>query len=215
MNLLRLHHLLALSVAILFLLSPPAYSEKNQFHARVDLPYGVHLQLPTSWWLLAKDLNQMIETSAEAALDLAGLDVGEGQEVNLIAANSMPRTTYAAVRVDSTVPPTIQPSELLSASPQEVAEIAPEVKDNLQKVLAQQGLYLLEFYGIKKDSVNDHPALVTEYRRTGPKGPVHVQINQVFTRSQELRINLSYRESEAVLWKPVTAKIRASITVDR
>lgn len=213
MNLLRLNPPLALSVAILFLLSPPAYSEKTNF-TRVDLPRGMHLQLPTGWWLLGKDLNQMIETSAEAALDLAGLDVGEGQEVNLIAANSMPRTTYAAVRVDSTVPPTIQPSELLSASPQEVAEIAPEMKDNLQKVLPQQGLYLLEFYGIRKDSINDHPTLVTEYRRTGPKGPVHVQINQVFTRSQELRINLSYRESEAVLWKPVTAKIRASITVE-
>ena len=57
--------------------------------------------------------------------------------------------------------------------------------------------------------------ITTEYRRSGPKGPVIVSVIEIFTPSQELRINLSYRESEQAIWKPVIGKIRQSITVRR
>lgn len=82
-----------------------AQSSSNFNFTSVKLPRGIELQIPKGWWLLGADLNRAIETSAEAALDLSGIGLLEGDETNLIAANSMPRSTYAAVRVDSTVPP--------------------------------------------------------------------------------------------------------------
>ena len=78
----------------------------------VKLQRGVELQLPKGWWLLTTELNQLIEMSAEAAMDLSGLGAAEGTEVNRIAANSMPRTTYAAVRVVSTTPVSGSQSEI-------------------------------------------------------------------------------------------------------
>lgn len=202
-------------ILILGLLLVPAatYAESNFAH--VKLPRGVHLQIPKGWWLLGNDHNRLIQTSVEAVLDLSGIGLPDGQETNLIAANSMPRTTYAAVRVVSTIPPSVSPREIQAATAADLRDIGNEIRGGLEKTLPLQNYQLLQFYGVRKDSISGHPAIVIEYRRSGPKGPVIVQINRVFTNSQEIGINLSYRESEAALWKPVVAKIRQSITLTK
>lgn len=181
----------------------------------VKLPRGIQLQVPKGWWLLGKDHNRLIETSAEAAMDLSGIWLPDSQSTNLIAANSMPRTTYAAVRVDSTTPPSVAPREVTAATSADLKELGDETRANFEKILPLQGNRLLQFIGVRKDRISGYPAIVTEYRRSGPKGPVVVQINQIYTESQEIRINLSYRESEAALWKPVVAKIRQSVTITK
>jgi len=191
------------------------YAQAGSNFAPVTLPRGIELQIPKGWWLLSADHNRVIQTSVEAAMDLSGIGLPDGQETNLIAANSMPRSTYAAVRVDSTIPPSVAPSEFASITAADIRELQTEIRQNLQKLLPLQGNQLIEFFGSRIEKISGYPAIVTEYRRTGPKGPVFVQINQVFASSQEIRINLSYRESEAALWKPVVWKIRQSIVIRR
>jgi hypothetical protein len=190
-----------------------AYAQSGSQFSLVTLPRGIELQIPKGWWLLSADYNRAIQTSVEAAMDLSGIGLPDGQETNLISANSMPRTTYAAVRVDSTIPPSVLPSAFESITSADVRELQTEIRQNLQKLLPLQGLQLLEFLGSRIEKISNYPAIVTEYRRTGPKGPVFVQINKIFTPEQEVGINLSYRESEVALWKPVVMKIQQSIVI--
>ncbi len=93
---------LKLSFFVLFLLLPvpTVFAQSESNFSSANLPRGIELQIPRGWWLLGEDYNQIIQTTAEATLDLSGLGLLDGQETNLIAANSMPRSTYAAVRVD-------------------------------------------------------------------------------------------------------------------
>lgn len=205
------------SFLFLFALLPlqATYAQSGSNFAPVTLPRGIELQIPKGWWLLSADHNRLIQTSVEAAMDLSGIGLPDGQETNLISANSMPRSTYAAVRVDSTIPPSVAPSAFASFTAADIRELQTEMRQNLQKLLPLQGNQLIEFFGSRIEKISGHPAIVTEYRRTGPKGPVFVQINLVFTSSQEIRINLSYRESEVALWKPVVGKIRQSIVIRR
>jgi hypothetical protein len=200
-------------VFVLLLVPTGTFAESN--FTPVTLPRGVLLQIPKGWWLLGKDHDRLIQTTVEAALDLSGIGLPDGQDTNLIAANSMPKTTYAAVRVDSTIPPSISPKEIQAATAADLKDLGNEVRTSLEKILPLQNNQLLQFYGVRKDIISGYPAIVTEYRRSGPKGPVIVQINQVFTNSQEIKIILSYRESEAGLWKPVVGKIRKSLTLTK
>lgn len=201
-------------LASFFILSS-ALSDTYSNFASVKLPRGIELQIPKGWWLLGADHNRVIQTSVEAAMDLSGIGLPSGQETNLIAANSMPRSTYAAIRVDSTIPPSVTLSEFASITTADVLELEAEMRQNIEKALPLQGNQLIEFIGSRIEKISDHTAIVTEYRRTGTKGPVYVQINLIYTYSQEIRINLSYRESEAALWKPVVGKIRQSIVIRR
>ncbi|MBI4850141.1 MAG: hypothetical protein HY808_16460 [Nitrospirae bacterium] len=95
----------------------------------------------------------------------------------------------------------------------DLKDIENAMRMNVEKALPLQGVQLLQFYRVRKDRISGYPVIVTEYRRSGPKGPVIVQVNQIFTESQTIGVNLSYRESETALWKPVIEQIRQSITV--
>jgi hypothetical protein len=186
----------------------------DSYFSSVKLPRGVEVQVPKGWWLLGKDYNRIIQTSVEAAMDLSGIGLRDGEEVNLIAANSMPRITYAALRIDSTIPPSATPKEIINISKSELRELSSYVEQEFNKLLPLQGNRLLNFYGVHVERISGHPALVTRYRRSGPKGPVIVEINQIYPGGRhELRMNLSYRESEKALWLPVVKKVRATIKI--
>ncbi|MBC7162122.1 MAG: hypothetical protein H5U26_08445 [Immundisolibacter sp.] len=203
------------ALLFLFALLPPqtTHAQSGSNFVQVTLPRGIELKIPKGWWLLSADLNQAIQDSADVIIGLSGEGPPDGQETNLIAANSMPRSTYAAVRVSSTIPPSVAPSEFASITTADIRDLQSEMRQNFQKLLPLQGNLLIEFLGTRIETISGHPAVVTEYRRTSPEGPVFVQINQVFTFSQEIRISLSYRESEVALWKPVVEKIRRSIVI--
>ena len=204
-----MRYILCLCVALL----ATSVSAAESYFSPVKLPRGVEVQVPKGWWLLGKDYIRIIQTSVEAAMDLSGIGLDDSEEVNLIAANSMPRTTYAALRIDSTIPPSATPQEIQAITKTELRELSTYAKQEIEKLLPYQGDQLLDFYGVHLERISGHPALVTKYRRSGPKGPVIVEINQVFTGNQELRINLSYRESEKALWLAVIEKIKTTIKI--
>ena len=180
--------------------------------AKLKLPLGVSVEVPKNWRLLDGDINTTIETAAEAAMNLAGIELPRGKKVNLFRANSMPATTYAALAINAT-DSEINPDELKNASESEIRELSLMMSEMMQKSLSAQNLKVIEFYGVRREYVGKHPALVTEYKRTGPQGPVIVQMTRLFLGEKEISLNLSYRESEAQLWKPVIGYIRKSLTV--
>lgn len=180
----------------------------------IKLPRGIKIQIPNNWRLLTDDEKKLIEVWTEAVLDISNINVNDGEEVNLLAANSMPIGTYASVRVDSTVPAPVPPSEVIGITAREMRTLESAIQKDLEELLPQQGLQLLQFIRCRKETISGNPALITEYRRSGPKGPVRVKQIQIFSTGQTVAINLSYRESEQVIWKPVIEKIYRSISID-
>jgi len=197
----------------ILLTSAPTLAAESYF-SLVKLPRGVEVEVPKGWWLLGKDYNRVIETSVEAIMDLSGYELDNDKTVNLIAASSTPLTTYASLRIDSITPPSVTPEEVISLSKSDVNEFSMYMEQELSRMLPLQGNKMLDFYGSSAEQIDGHPALVTRYRRSGPKGPVIVEINQIFPGNMhDLRINLAYRESEKGLWFAVIKKIRASIKI--
>ena len=197
----------------ILLTSAPTLAVESYF-SLVKLPRGVEVEVPKGWWLLGKDYNRVIETSVEAIMDLSGYELDNDKTANLIAASSTPFTTYASLRIDSITPPSVTPEDVISLSKSDVNEFSASMEQELSRMLPLQGNKMLDFYGSSTEQIDGHPALVTRYRRSGPKGPVIVEINQIFPGNMhDLRINLAYRESEKGLWFAVIKKIRASIKI--
>lgn len=146
-----------------------------------------------------------------AGLDLRGVSLDEEDETVLIAANSMPRVTYAALRVTRVRPPIGDPNEIRQLSRQDQIQFSQMIEAELRQSLPMQGLTYLESTAVQIEEIGGWPAIVFSYRRSGLKGPVSVQIIQIARRTDSLRINLSFRESEQVLWMPVIARIKQSI----
>lgn len=190
--------------------SAPARQESR--FTRLRLPLGVSVEVPKNWRLLDGDINATIETASEAAMNLSGVDLGNGTKTNLFRANSMPSSTYAGIAINAT-DSEIDPDELKAATEQEIRELSTEIHETMREALSSQNMSILEFHGVRREYVSGHPALVIEYKRTGQQGAVIVQMTRLFLGEKEISLNLSYRESEGFLWKPIVQYIRSSFTV--
>jgi hypothetical protein len=182
--------------------------------ARVDLPLQVSVEVPLNWWLLSGDINTTIEAAGEAATKLAGIDLSVGKKVNLFRANSMPRSTYASIAVnatDSDIPPDL----IKSATKAELKEIEEMMAEMIRRVLAVQNLQFLKSLGLERMIISGHVTIVFRYRRSSPNGPVVVSLNRLFLGAKEISFNLSYREAEGALWKPIIEYITQSIKVGK
>jgi hypothetical protein len=176
------------------------------------LPLGVSLEAPKNWWVLDEHYNATIETAVEAGLNLAGVDLPAGKTVTVFRANSMPKTTYAAISVE-VADSELDETALRNASSKELEEIADEIKKTLPTWLAINNFELIEFSGVRREFVNKYPALVIEYKRSGIRGPVVVLMTWFHLKDKQVRLNLSYRESEERLWKPIIEYVRQSLSV--
>lgn len=182
--------------------------------ARVRLPKSVAIDVPRDWWVLDERATSWIKSNFESALELSGLTVPDDQEVDLIRANSLPTSTYAALAVTSAPSDRATRAEVRSLSSADLAMIDRQLRDEVfPGMLSAIGQKLLDYNGSRLTTISSHPAIVTEYRRTGPRGPVVVQLNRIFTGTQEIAVNLSYREAEAARWRPVIARIRQSVSI--
>lgn len=181
---------------------------------RFELPLQVSVEVPRNWWLLTGDINTTIEAAGEAATKLAGIDLPPSRKVNLFRANSMPRSTYAAIAVNAT-DSDISPDEIRTATAEDLKETEQMMSEMMTKGLAAQNLQFLESLGIEKRTVSGHIALVFSYRRTGPNGPVTVSMTRLYVGSKEISFNFSFRESEGPIWKPIIKYMQQSIKVGK
>ena len=176
---------------------------------RVELPLQVSVEVPQNWWVLSGDLNATVEAGGEAAVKLAGLELPPGRTVNLFRANSMPRSTYASIAVnskDSDVPPEI----IKDATEAELKELEDATVETMKKMTVVQFLGSL---GLERATISGHIATVFRYRRNGPDGPVVVSMHRLFIGKKEISFNFSYREAEGILWKPIIEYMSQSIRV--
>jgi len=188
-------------------------SAQSRF-TRFELPLQVSVEVPQNWWLLSGDINTTIEAAGEAATKLAGFDLPAGKKVNLLRANSMPRSTYASIAVNAT-DSDISPDEIRAASKSDLKELEQMMAEMMEKGLAVQNLQFLESLGLERRIVSGYVAIVFSYRRTGPNGPVTVSMTRLFVGSKEISFNLSFREAEGQLWKPVIEYMKQSIKVGK
>ena len=190
-----------------------AVARPDSNFAVLQLPLGASILVPKNWRILGEDAEKTLETSGEAAMRLAGLELPK-ETVRLFGANSVPSTTYATISIEGG-DAAFEPELIRSASPEDLAELKAAMHQGLNQVLAQQDQRVLEFSIPRKEAIGTHPVLVMEYKRSSIKGPVIVQITTLYLGAKEISVYLSYRESEAALWKPTLAFVKQSISVSK
>jgi hypothetical protein len=181
---------------------------RNAHFVTVDLPEGVTIEVPRSWRRLGAAEEEMIATGVSAGLDVMGLS-DRGQNRVLLNTVAVPATMFALVRVS--VDPPVPRDEIDGFSEADLRGLSLQMRPLMEQMTRLGGERLLEYYGVRTDLVAGQPTVVTEYRRTGRDGPVLVQINQIFVSTRTIVVQLSYREREQAVWKPILARVRASI----
>lgn len=182
-------------------------------YSKVSFSKGISVEIPLGWSVASPSLKQQMRIAVETTTEFAGYPLPSGQNHVLLYARSLPEESFASVTINLDTPASFPQQQVLIASVSDLAAYTAKTRPIFEKLLSAQGEKIVSFEDVRRISVQNYPALVTEYTRTGVKGNVRVQIIQVIMPEKDVSITLSYRISERALWSPIIEKIRSTFRV--
>ena len=190
----------------------------SPYFTKHSLDRGISIDIPNDWYVLDKRTVGAIVEQGAIALDVADMQNGLQQPENLIKANSSPTNPGAILSVNVDVPPSLLPSELFAMTGADLTAAEEELRGLLEKGLRAGGITMTKFYGAHLDQFGPYPAVVIEYERASllldHPGDFIVQINQIAMGDKTVKLTMSYRISDAFIWKPRMSRIRKSLILN-
>lgn len=204
-------HLLRAFVAFV-LLGNSAFAQDTSFR-RIQLSYGISLEIPSHWIVLSQDTRKNLGAAGSAMMANAGIEGSTGQKQNLLAVNATPEPTGSMIRVSVTSPPDHTQADFAAATAADLKDVRAEMLKMFRQLEASGGPKIIEIQPVRIEKFNGQLALVMQYVRASKFGPSLWQVTQykipVFNRLIE--ITISYRQSDAIVWRPILERVKRSV----
>ena len=202
---------LILMMLILIAGTVTAFAQSTEFR-RIELAYGISLDIPSHWTVLSQDTRKNLRAAGETMTENAGIEGSNVNKETLLSVNATPEPTGAMIRVSISSPPDYTQADLASATPADLKEVGDELLRMFKKLEASGGPKLLEMQEVRIERINNHRVLVMPYIRASKKEPSPWQVTQykIPVSSQLIEVTLSYRQSDALVWRPILEKVKRS-----
>ncbi len=180
---------------------------------RVQLAYGISVEIPGHWQVLSQENRQNLRAASEAITKNAGIDGASGKKQNLLAVNATPDPPGSMIRVSVTTPPEYTQADLATATVAELNQMRTQLAAIYKELEASGGPKILDVQTPRIERINNKLALVIGYTRADFFGPSPWQVTQyrVPANNQTIEMTLSYRQVDAVIWKPILENVKRSI----
>ena len=188
-------------------------SAQDTVFRRVYLAYGISLEIPIHWEVLSQDEKQNLAAASEAMVRNAGDTIGSGKKERLLAVSSKPFPSEAKIRVSVTTPPEFTQAGLAATTSAELNQMRAEFISMFNNMSASSGQRVLEMQTPRIERISNKLALAMAYTRTDPYGssPWQVTQYQIPVSNRLIQITLSYRQSDAFVYKPILENVKRSI----
>jgi hypothetical protein len=177
---------------------------------RVPLsPKGGSIEIPKNWVVLSQNVRTTIDSSVEAR----GLK-GDSDSELPFAANLLDEEGKTIAIVNARFYPMneLTQTDANDASAGDLKLLQETIIRQNNKALEASGERIVADHGIGKRVVNGITAIVHEHERTRRTGPnVRVRGVRIWNSPRSFTVTLSYRESDAVLMRPIIERITNSI----
>lgn len=203
-------------IAVLFIATAHSLSfAKETAYTKMDLLYGISIDVPAHWVILARETRKNIAASGEAVLSNAGLEGPDGKKVTLLAINAVPAPTGAMIRVSVMSPPEYTQADLVAATPNDLREIRTQMLSMFKRAEKSGGVKIIDIAPVRVQAVAGKHAMVSSYSRESlvGGGPWSVTQYKIPTPERVVEITLSHRDSDAPLWRPILERIKRSIVI--
>jgi hypothetical protein len=188
-------------------------SAQNTSFRSVQLAYGISIEIPSHWKVLSQETRQNLRAAHEAMTKNADIEDLSRETQSLLAVNATPDPASSIIRVSVTTPPEYTQADLVAATAAELNQMRLELSDMFKKYEAYGGPKILGMQTPRVEQINNQLALVMSYTRTDLISPSPWQVAQykIPASNKLIEITLSYRQSDAVVWKLILENIKHSI----
>ncbi|HJY80397.1 MAG TPA: hypothetical protein VKK81_04870 [Candidatus Binatia bacterium] len=186
--------------------------EEGTLYITIHLPYGISVEVPRSWRIIAGEAKEALETAVPGDIDLSRIHVPDNNL--LLKANATPTDRPAWVSVAFLPKAILTPARAEKMSSSDLQDYDRELRQSVESFLRRRGMELLEWRETHKDLLNDRITLVSEYRRRGRNNPlVWEQINTIPLSTGMITLTVAYNEQAGLPWRSVVMRIRSSCRV--
>lgn len=203
-----------MAVEIFFSLGCFATDGMSTF-VRLQFGNDVSIEVPRNWIFLDMNIRQHLNNYSEAVVKFAGVDVNQGNNQILVAANAYTKykkpsaTMRLSVRAGSFPTQT----EIKEANTDELRREAEITMKKLQGTFPEnvKGMKLLD---VRVEQLGTYYTIVYDKQVDYVSGPAMDRLDVIYVGSRVYKLNTSYRKSEASMFEPVIRHIRQSLIID-
>lgn len=197
-------------------------------YRRIEVGKRVSLEVPKHWHVRDLDERRNIAAAGEAIMDAVGRK-NEPSHVTSLSVVSQPGPVGAIIRISFIPIDKLSQSDVRSAlqsdregtlrevetSFREVETSFREEKAVLSKVMEKQGIKIIGQESFGFDLIGNMTAFTLSYRRTSAVGssPFLVTQYHVPVGLEKVLITLSYREADALLFRPILERVKRSVAI--
>ncbi|MFI3189268.1 hypothetical protein BCS42_14210 [Crenothrix sp. D3] len=202
------------SLLMFFILfTTSVFAQDTSFH-RVELAYGISLDIPSNWVVLSQDSKKNIAVAGEAMLSNAGIEGSSGQKERLLAVNAQPESNNnATIRVSVTMPPDYTQADIAIATPKDLEAIGFEMQKLFKTIEVSGGIKIIEMQPVHIEKFNNFLSLVMPYVRAGVNDSVPWQVTQykIPVSNRLIEITFSYKQTDALVLNPILERVKSSV----
>jgi hypothetical protein len=186
--------------------------EEETLYVTIHLPYGISVEIPRSWRIIVGETKEALETTVSGDIDLSRMHVPDSHV--LLRANATPTDRPAWVSVALLPKVILTPAQAVKLSSGDLQDYDRDLRQSVESFLQSQKMELLEWHETRKDLLNEHLTLVSEYRRRGRNNLlVWEQINTIPLSAGMMTLTVAYNEQAGLPWRSVVMRIRSSCRV--
>lgn len=182
----------------------------------VRLQFGndASIEVPRNWTFLDQNIRGHLNTYSEAVTKFAGIDVNQGNNQILVAANAYTtdKKPSATMRLSVRVGSFPSQADIKSA---DTAELRREAESALQRLQVSlpgnvRGMKLID---VRLEKFGAYYTIRTDKEVDYVSGLELDRLDVIYVGSKVYKLNTSYRKSEAWMFEPVIRHIRQSFTI--
>lgn len=209
----------ALLALVVFCVGNSLAQESN--YRRIEVGKRVSVEVPAHWHVRDLDERRNIAAAGEAITNAVGRK-NEPNHVSSLSVVSQPEPVGAIIRISFIPTDGLTQSDVRQAIQsdrvgilREIGTVFREEMAVLSKGMEKQGMKIIGRESVGIDSIGDMTAFTFSYRRTSAIGPWSFLVTQfhVPVGREKVLITLSYRESDALLFRPILDRVKRSVVI--
>jgi len=206
-----------LALIILVAFSPTTHAEDNSAFKRVNFDNFLSVDLPRDWTYMDKSLSSHINTSSEAKARVLGIEINQGDNKVIVAANAYDKAGHsnATLRISVREQATLtqpQMRELMKESPEAIAELfRPVTTETVKAMLKMPGAKQYRLRSIKMLENHSLVCYQTIYEGDFGRGLVISSTSVCPLENKTLKFSSSYQKGLEALYAPIIDWIWASL----
>lgn len=206
--------LLVVSIILLYFPNIGFTADGISTFVRLQFGYDVLVEVPRNWEFLDQKIRQHLNTYSESVAKLSGVDVRQGNNQILVAANAYTtgKKPSATMRLSVRVVSCPSQTEIKNA---DLSELRREAESNLRRLQTSLPNHVksMKLIDVRLERLNGYYTIVTDKQIDYDNGPAFDRLDVICVGSKNYKLHTSYQKSEEWMFEPIVKYIRQSLKI--